>query len=66
MGAVVDVFVSVPVDVGGSVIVTVGGKNYTVVKVNGTTYKASVSGLGYGNYTVNATLSNDSKYVDKR
>ena len=56
--------VTVPEDVTGNVTININGTEYPTVKVNDTTYVAEIP-LAPGNYTVNATVSNDPKYADK-
>ena len=45
-------------------LVNINGTDYPTVKVNDTTYKVDVP-LPAGNYTANATVSDDPKYEDK-
>ena len=56
--------VTVPEDVTGNVTININGTEYPTVKVNDTTYVAEIP-LAPGNYTVNATVSDDPKYADK-
>ena len=65
VGSVVNVTVTLPGDVTGSVTVNINGTDYPTVKINDTAYVADVSTLTAGNYVVNASVVNDPKYVDK-
>ena len=56
--------VTVPDDVSGDVTVNINGTEYPTTLVETGVYQTVVA-LPVGNYTVNATVSNDPKYADK-
>ena len=55
---------TVPDDVSGDVTVNINGTEYPTTLVETGVYQTVVA-LPVGNYTVNATVSNDPKYADK-
>ena len=63
-GANTSITVKVPADTTGTITININGKEYPATKVSDGNYSASIN-INPGSYKVNASLSNDPKYIDK-